>query len=158
MKKYNIISSSILLLFSGALYLYASTFPAYQKNIAVLNPGFYPKLLACIMALLAGLLLVTSILTKIKEKKTFWAGTTKKSMVLLLLTLVMLVIYPLGLHYVGFPLMTFFFILTLVYSLSERKKYGMKKIFLVSIGITLAIYLVFIVFLRIPFPRGIFFS
>lgn len=158
MKKYNIISSTILLIFSGALYLYAATFPVYQKKIAVLNPGFYPKFLAIIMGILAILLLVSSLMQKVKEKKAFWDGTSTKSMVLLLLTLVMLVIFPIGLQYVGFPITTFLFILTLVYCLTDREKYGIKTILLISLAITIAIYLVFIMFLRIPFPKGILFS
>lgn len=158
MKKYNIISSIALIIFSIALYLYASTFPVREGRIAVLNPGFYPKLLAAVLGGLALILLISSLIQHAKTTKKFWDGTSKNSLILLGITLGMLILYPIFLQYVGFTITTFMFILGLIFCLSDREKYGIPVIFVVSFATTTVIYLVFKLFLKIPFPRGIFFG
>ena len=69
----------------------------------------------------------------------------------------MLIIYPFLLSSLGFVVATFIFIVILVYCLSDKKKFSLTSILLVSTGITAIIFLVFKVFIKIPFPTGYLF-
>lgn len=158
MKKINLVSSVLLLIFSGSLYYVASTFPVRAGRVAVLNPGFYPQLLAGILAVLAVLLLITALMQKSQIPKKFLEGTSKRSKILLGITVCMLILFPIILEYFGFTIATFIFMAVLIYSLSDRKKYSVLTMFLVTLANTTAIYLVFKLFLKIPFPRGFFFE
>lgn len=160
MKKKDSITSIILLIFSGVLYYYASTFPVREGRVRVLNAGFYPRLLAIVLAILALLLLISTIRKKPDGKesekgKEFW--TSRKSLILFFITFVMLVVYSFLLNILGFAAATLLFVLILVYNLSDKEKFKIRNIVLVSTGITTIIYLVFKVFINIPFPQGYLF-
>lgn len=156
MKKYDIILSCVLFIGSIALYFYAGTFPFREDKNIVLNPGFYPQFLAVIMIVLALLLLVTALKKKFKETENNWQQVSIKSIRLTLFTFAMVIIYPIGLQYIGFLLTTLFFTFVLIYVLSDRSKYDVRFMSFVSFLITLIVFFVFDIILNIPFPRGIF--
>jgi len=156
MKKYDIILSCVLLIGSIALYFYAETFPFNENKNIVLNPGFYPQFLAIIMIVLAVLLLVATLRKKFKDIENNAQKFPVKSIRLTLVTFIMVIIYPIGLQYIGFLLTTLFFTFVLIYVLSDRSKYDVRFMSLVSFLITLIVFFVFDIILNIPFPRGIF--
>jgi len=156
MKKYDIILSCVLFIGSIALYFYAETFPFNEDKNIVLNPGFYPQFLAIIMGVLALLLLVTTLRKKFKDIENNWKQGSIKSIRLTFFTLIMVIIYPIGLQYIGFLLTTLFFTFVLIYVLSDKSKYDVRFMSFVSFVITLIVFFVFDIILNIPFPRGIF--
>lgn len=157
LKKTDIITSICLLIFSGVLYFQSGTFPVREGRVKVLNAGFYPQLLAVVLGILALLLLVVSLrkTSGYQKSNKFW--TTKSALFLFFITLGMLIIYPFLLSSLGFVVATFIFIVILVYCLSDKKKFSLTSILLVSTGITAIIFLVFKVFIKIPFPTGYLF-
>lgn len=157
MKKNDKIVSIILFVFSILLYIYSGTFPVRPNQPRVLNAGFYPQLLALILGGLAILHLIAAFKKDYEAKKEpiFWKN--KSSFILFLKTLFMLVIYPFLLNYLGFGTATLIFITLMVYFLSNRESRSIKKMALISLAITAAIYLVFNEFINIPFPHGLMF-
>lgn len=159
MKIGDIVTGAVLLVGSFFLNLYAGTFPVKEGVSPVLSAGFYPRLLAFILGGLAILLIITSVAKKTaaaEEQKPFWKS--RESGLLFLLTCGALVLYPFMMTLLGFSLTGFLFILFLVSSLSEKGARRPLVILLVSIGITVVTFLVFQVFLRIPFPSGTIFN
>jgi len=159
MKRGNIVTGAVLLFGSIFLNFYAGTFPVREGVSAVLNAGFYPRLLAFLLGGLSILLIIASVVKKTEateQKKPLWKS--RESFLLFLLTLGALVLYPFVMTIFGFALTGFAFILLLVSSLSEKGTRQPFVILLVSIGITVLTVLVFQVFLRIPFPSGIIFQ
>lgn len=157
MKKTDIITSICLLIFSGVLYFHSGTFPVREGRVKVLNAGFYPQLLAVILGILALLLLVVSLRKTPENQKSNKLWVTKSALFLFFITLGMLIIYPFLLSSLGFVVATFIFIIILVYCLSDKEKFSLTSILLVSTGITAIIFLVFKVFIKIPFPTGYLF-
>lgn len=157
MKKNDKIVSIILFVFSVLLYTYSDTFPVRPNQPRVLNAGFYPQLLAIILGGLSILLLIAAFKKEYEaeEKAVFWKN--KSSFILFLKTLLMLLIYPFLLNYLGFGSATLIFIIIMVYFLSNKKTSNFKKMALISLAITAAIYLVFNEFINIPFPHGLIF-
>lgn len=155
MKKYDKILGTILLVFAGALYFYSGTFPVREGRPRVLNAGFYPQLLAIILAILAFALIITAFMKDYKNKEdvVFWKNMS--SLKLFLGTLVMLVIYPYLLTYLGFATATLIFIFIMINSLFTKEERNIKRLGFISIIITIVIYLVFNEFINIPFPSGL---
>jgi len=162
MNKKDLIASVSFLIIAVALFTYASTFPVKAGVSLVLSPGFYPRLLSALLALLSILLMFESLKKKpeaedcpppVKKKALF---KTKGGM-LFLLTLGMLILYPFCLEYLGFAIAAFLFIFVMIAALSENFKKNALIVFIISLAITVVMVLVFKVFLHIPFPEGILF-
>ena len=158
MKISDIVTGAMLLVGSIFLNYYAGTFPVREGVSPLLSAGFYPRLLAFILGGLSILLIISSVrrTARPEEKKPLWKS--RQSFFLFLLTLGALVFYPVIMTLFGFPITGFVFILLLVTALSEKGERRPIVILLISIGITVITFLVFQVFLRIPFPSGTVFN
>ena len=155
MKKNDLVSSIVFLIVAGMLFFHTGTYPERASGSIVLNPGFYPQLLGIILAVLSVILFLSSLKRENQNdhKQEIWK--TKKSVFLFLLTLGLLVLYPFIMNYFGFATAAFIFLFTLITALTENAKSRILPILGVSLGLTIVMYLVFHVFLRIPFPTGI---
>lgn len=155
MRKNDLLSSMVFLIVSGLLFFHTGTYPVKKSGSIVLNPGFYPQLLGIILAVLSVILFLSSLRKENQNdhKQEIWK--TRKSVFLFLLTLGLLVLYPFIMNYFGFATASFIFLFTLITALTENAKSKILPIFSVSFGLTIVMYLVFHVFLRIPFPTGI---
>ncbi|MDA3809829.1 MAG: tripartite tricarboxylate transporter TctB family protein [Spirochaetaceae bacterium] len=156
MKKNDLIASIVFLILAGALFFYAGTFPVKENRIMVLNAGFYPQLLAVLLALLSGSLFISSLKKSEGDKGQKGIWQTKKAISMFLLTLGLLLMYPFALNYLGFASAAFLFIFPLMAALTENVKSKILQIAGISIGLTAGMYIIFKVILRIPFPAGIF--
>lgn len=155
-KKKDYFAAAIFLCFSIALYYGASTFVVKKDTSIALNPSFYPQMLAIILGVLSIILIITTSLKKTdsKDEPMF---KDRKSTILFIITVALLLLYPILLSNIGFAVATFIFITSLTFTLSDNRK---QKLFInlgVSLGTTTLIYLVFRVVLKIPFPSGILF-
>ncbi len=144
---------------AGMLYIHAGTYPKKAGVTPVLNPGFYPQLLAVLLAGLSIALLIQTLWkgktqSEQEEEEPVWS--TKKGLFLFLFTLGMLVLYPFLLQFIGFALANFIFIFSLIMALTEQQKQKILSILALSLLLTGIMYLVFTVILNIPFPRGFF--
>ena len=155
MKKNDLVSSIVFLIVAGMLFFHTGTYPERASGSVVLNPGFYPQLLGVILAVLSVILFLSSLKGghQDDQKQEIWK--TKRSVFLFLLTLGLLVLYPLIMNYLGFATAAFIFLFTLITALTKNAKSRILPILGISLGLTTIMYLVFKVFLRIPFPTGI---
>jgi putative tricarboxylic transport membrane protein len=159
MNKKDLIASVIFLFLAVILYTIASTYPVKEGAYVVLNPGFYPKVLAVILGFLSFLLIFDSI--KKQSEQEDCPPAQKKRLLktrggkLLVMTIFMLILYPFILEIIGFATAAFLFIFILILGLTENARSKIVKILAVSVFITGIMYLVFKVILRIPFPSGL---
>jgi DMSO/TMAO reductase YedYZ heme-binding membrane subunit len=151
----DIASAVSLLAFSGLLFIGAGLMPTRRGSALVLNTGFYPQLLASILAVLSVLLLFEASRKPDCNEKAgkFWESTN--ALLLFVLTIALLVAFPFVMKTLGFGTATFLFITVLVWLLSGKDRNRPLLILPVSLGITVVVYVVFKVVLAIPFPSGI---
>lgn len=156
--KRDIISGAVFGTGAIILYTYASGFPMREGQAAAVSPGFYPKLLAVLLAVLSIIQIVTSIISRRKEAETLppiWKD--KRSLRLFAITLGALIAYPFVMRLIGFAFTGFIFLGALIFALSEGSRKGKQLVMIgvITVGISVLTYLVFRVFLRIPFPTGL---
>lgn len=119
------------------------------------GPGFMPFLLGVFIGLLGLIHMFTFILNRLGEEKELnaekiWMKENLKRVPFISLTIIG---YALLLELLGFLLTTFIFLFFL-FKFNEPRKWVMP---LVMSGVTAILsYFVFLVFLKCPFPRGIF--
>ncbi len=113
--------------------------------------GFITFFAGAILALLSLLLFLSSFREKEKqaELRALWAGLDVKKV---LYVLMLLVVYPVLLRPVGFPLSTFILLFLLF---RVKGSYGIWTTLLASFFVTAVSYLVFQVWLQVQLPRGI---
>ena len=113
--------------------------------------GFITFFAGAILALLSLLLFFSSFREKEKpaDLRDLWAGLDVKKV---LYVLMLLVVYPVLLRPVGFPLSTFILLFLLF---RVKGSYGIWTTLLASFFVTAVSYLVFQVWLQVQLPRGI---
>ncbi len=165
-QKRDMIASVVLGSGSLALFLYASGFPVREGQPLAVSPGFYPKMLAVLLGILSVLQIVNAIIGNYKlqnsrdsegEKDLPPIWKDRHAFNLFSITLGALIAYPLLMQLIGFAFTGFIFLGTLIFALSKDSRKGRQLIFIgiITIGISVLTYLVFRVFLRIPFPTGL---
>jgi hypothetical protein len=157
------------------LYRYVATFPVREGQAPAISAGFYPKILALFLGVLAVIQIGTAIIAEVRFARSVSdagadteSGTRpaampavwkdRKSLGLFLFTVVALVIYPFVLRLLGFTITGLLFLGSLIVALSAERRRGkdLVVIIVVTIGIGILTYFVFRRFLQIPFPAGIF--
>ena len=113
--------------------------------------GFITFFAGAILALLSLLLFLSSFREKEKpaDLLKLWTGLDVKKVLYVLL---LLVVYPVLLRPVGFPLCTFILLFLLF---RVKGSYGIWTTLLASFFVTAVSYLVFQVWLQVQLPRGI---
>lgn len=159
--KRDIIAGGIFGAGAITLFLVASGYPVREGQALAVSPGFYPRLLAIILAVLSAIQIVTAIINGSGENgdedlPPIWKD--RSSLLLFCTTLGALIAYPFLMRLIGFAPTGLLFLGTLITALSEGHRKG-RELFVIGI-ITLAIgvltFVVFRLFLKIPFPSGIF--
>ncbi len=134
--------------------------PTRKNASMILSTGFYPRLLAILLAVLSVIMVLESIHTSRKQgdkqATPFWKDL--HAFLYFFLVIGVMVLYPLSMQLIGFALTSFLFILSLVWLLTEKQKRKLWVIVSVSLGISVIVYVVFKLILNIPFPMGILFS
>jgi len=111
--------------------------------------GFLPFGL-CIILMIFSLALIISRLKKETPSTPFWPSRTWLRP---LLGVAILGLYALVIETLGFPLITFIFLLIWM-GVIERVHW--LKMMFISIGVTVGLYLIFGFFLEVPVPMGFF--
>jgi putative tricarboxylic transport membrane protein len=158
-KREKIIAFSVL---AGGLAVRYYLIPNYieipQKyTFASLSPAFFPILTAWFIVGLALLYLIHNILlTRGKshvEGKSDWISTGEERMAYV--CTVVIIIYLLVLGTLGFLISTVLFLAALLVLQGVRKPF---KVALISVLVTMGIYLFFLYVMKIHFPKGIIFE
>jgi hypothetical protein len=166
----DIISSAFFGAGAITLYLYVSKFPVREGQPAAVSAGFYPRILAAILGVLAVVQLVQAITAHTKARaamaNSVSHGATqttppiwkdRASFRLFLVAVAALIAYPFLMRLVGFSVTGLAFLGTLIYALSpdQRRGKGLWVILGITFAIGLITFVVFRYFLNIPFPPGI---
>lgn len=175
----DIISGTVIAAGAAAFYLYADSMPVRQGQALAISPGFYPRLLALMMLVFSGIQIVTSLLTMRRERAAVAAGAAhgdtagveaappaqtgamwkdRRAVTLFSIVLGALIAYPIVINYIGFTLTSLLFVggTTVALSTARGERREQLTMAAVTIGITLIVWLVFRLMLRIPFPQGVF--
>lgn len=157
-----IASSLVLILFSMIFLIYTTRYPLETWESP--GPAVFPLLLGGILLILAAWQLIRALLapkipgqagesgSKIKAFKKFLHDNKGEAKVLYLTA--MLVLYILLMQWIGFFVSTFLLVI-LSSRLMEAKDWG--RPIALSVGVNLFCYLLFEVWLKLSFPRGILF-
>lgn len=147
------------------LFAYASTFPTREGQAAAVSPGFYPRLLGVLLVVLALIQIITAAVHERRERAdsdatpedTLPLWKDKNAFILTLVTLGALIVYPFLMKLVGFAITGFLFLGTLIFVLSPPPRSGRRLVVIlgITLGITVLTFVVFRLFLKIPFPSGV---
>jgi len=157
-----IASSLVLILFSATFLTYTTRYPLDDWE----NPGpaVFPLILGGVLLVLAAWQLIRALLapkasspeggkgSRIRSLKKFLHEEKEEAKVLHLT--VMLVAYILAMQWIGFFVST---LLLVILSSRLMETEGWVKPITLSAGVGLFCYLLFEVWLKLPFPRGILF-
>ena len=131
-----------------------------------MSPGFYPRILAALLVVLSVIQISGAVLAEIQNRRAAGgiAGAAlppvwkdKNTFTLFCITLGALIAYPFVMRLTGFTITGFLFLATVILALSDGYRKGRQLAFIagITVGITLLTYLVFRLFLKVPFPAGI---
>lgn len=140
----------------GAAYFAVMTATTVRQVPNLVEPG--PRLmpyLACVIIALCSLgLLVTSWKDRAKEEKPYFPkGGVKK----ITLAYLLLVAYGIALHFVGFAVSTPFAMYAFIYMLKGEENLKPVISVIISIVVTVVLYLMFVKGFSIKLPSGILF-
>jgi len=131
-----------------AVLLYVST-AQYPQSVQH-STASYVRFLSASLAMLAVIQIGISVKKIAEQEKVFFYTNRRRFFTLLAL----LVLYVVVIFFLGFMLATMFFLPSTMYAMGYRNK---KIIVISSIGLLLFLELIFVMFLRVPLPRGYFF-
>jgi hypothetical protein len=143
MRKLNMFTAILLLVMAGYVYLQASSFPATTNT---LGPGFFPKLVAGLLAAFAAGILLFAVFSKKEESKPDMPSKP------LLLVMVAMIVYIILLPYVGFLTTTPVFLTVAGFVVADSVQLWWKKIAISSVATTGVLYYLFATLLNVPLP------
>ncbi len=159
MKKVEIAAKAIIVAFFFAMMLNSLKLREIRR-FGEMGSGFWPILILSTAMVLSGLLLISSILKYMREKRKNAEepllspeemGNQKNRRRKVALSAIFLVIYVIVMPWIGFVLSTLLYVLAFILVLEERRKWVLiSSPFL----ITALVIVVFSKFIVIPFPRG----
>lgn len=150
MNKPNLIYSILGLILSIYVFVTASSFPTPPGN--TMGPGYYPILLSIGLLVLSAILLIQTLLKAGKE--TFEKFDMKSPEVIrFMVSLLATVIYAFVMQYLGFILASVIYLFFLMYLLLNR---AYIKMAIISVGVSVSVYLVFSHALNLTLPLGFF--
>lgn len=141
---------SVLLTGSILFLVGVARFPETAARYRAIAPSFFPNLLGVALALLSGSLLFQGVrapATAIMEIET-----TRENAIRAVSLLAILIVFVVSFRFVGFAPGSFFFVTALQLLLGEKR---ILRTLLVALAVTATLYIVFVILLRVPLPRGI---
>jgi putative tricarboxylic transport membrane protein len=148
MKRLDLIKGTVLLIFSLIVCYESICLPLWSGRKP--GPGLFPLFLGIILGMLSLVFIIVKGFRQNKEAVPLWVSRGNRNRVLL--TFGMLMIYAIGLPYLGFLVSTFFLIFVLLL-LSYSGKWVVLGI--TSSFISIAFYIIFQILLKIQLPHGI---
>lgn len=140
-----------VLLIAAFVYLVAvARFPDTAARYRSIAPSFLPNLLGIALAILSGFLLVQGI--RAPKAAILEIETTKANGIRTLALLVLFIVFVRSFRFIGFAPGSFLFVTALQFLLGERR---IVRIVLLAVAITGTLYLIFVVLLHVPLPRGV---
>lgn len=150
MRKANIIVSGILLVFAG-FYVYLITNLPSRDLPNTLGAAFMPSVLAGLLVCLCLILLISSYL---RRNDSQIVSLPYKELRGIAGLIVLITVYIKAMVYLGFILASIIFLGILTWMAGSRKP---VEILIASVGVTIAVYLLFYKFFNVQLPAGIFY-
>jgi putative tricarboxylic transport membrane protein len=144
----NDLISSVFFFLCGLLILAGSLNMAIGR-LGEPGPGFLPLIVGALLVLMSLVLFVTALRRKRGERGI--AGMGRKELFKIVTTSLSLVLYAVALKPVGFVLVTLILLVFLFRTIGEL---GWKVSLAGSLLTTIVFYLLFRVWLEVPFPMG----
>lgn len=148
MKKYNIGTSIFLILVGLYVINYSKQFEPYVRGTP--GPGFWPGMLGVMLVIISTLLLLVTIFSK-QEFVAHLVDFKSKGFQQVLKLFLVMILFSVGLNYVGFLLSSLIFVALVMWIMGVRQP---VKISITSVSITLSIYVIFAIALGLVLPRG----
>jgi len=160
MKRDEIIANIVIVVFF--IFMLIHSFKLHQiRRFGEVGSGFWPILILSTASLLSIILLISTLIKYLNEKKktSVEVSVSKEAWVDLknrrrkfVLSVILLFIYVLIMPWIGFVLATLLYLLAFILALEERRKYVLA---ISPILVTALIVIIFTKFIVIPFPRGV---
>ncbi|KYH31291.1 tripartite tricarboxylate transporter TctB family protein [Neomoorella mulderi] len=152
-KRGELASSIVLVAFGIGYFIYATNYA--WDSLANPGPGFLPCIIGALFTLLSIRLMLGALPRKSKqawqEATATTEGKDRKSKMMPLLIVLILIIYILILEWAGYIPSTFLLIFTGIKVMGERT---WLKPLLIATGLVVFTYFLFIVWLQVPLPQG----
>jgi len=149
-KKDDILSGCILIAIS--IYFLKESYSLPPSSIGIPGSAFFPRLICFAFLVFGGILIIRSFKKgEIEEKITL---ISKQDIIRVLAVIFLCVIYIFFIPFLGFILTSILFIVSLMFIFQVKR---IEIIILWGFLITLIIYFVFKILLKVPLPAGMFF-
>jgi putative tricarboxylic transport membrane protein len=139
-----------LAVLAASLFLFALTLGLKDNPLVPIGPGFYPRIVLGLTALLAATLVVSDLL-----KKKMPAPRSRLAYGAVLLHFAVFGVYAVALPWIGFRVATFAYVAATNALLDvPHSARGWLRVGLLAVGTALATYYVFEHYLLVLLPRG----
>lgn len=143
----DMIIAAFSIVLAGFVYCNSLTF-AVITGKAAQNPAVYPQILAGILGLLGLILLGVTIREKRYAERISLDSEAVRNVTKIMLNLV---IYVIGIVYLGFPIANALFVISSIMLLGGDRKTALK----LCVPISVVLYLLFFWLFQIPMPEGL---
>ena len=160
MKRDEIIANVVIIAFF--IFMLINSFKLHEiKRFGEMGSGFWPMLTLSMATLLSMILLISTLIKYLNEKKktSVEVSVSKETLVdrksrrkKFVLSVILLFIYVVIMPWIGFVLSTLIYLLVFIIALEERRKYVLA---ISPILVTALIVIIFTKVIVIPFPRGV---
>ncbi len=160
MKRDEIIANVVIIAFF--IFMLINSFKLHEiKRFGEMGSGFWPILILSTATLLSMILLISTLIKYLNERKktSVEVSVSKETLVdrksrrkKFVLSVILLFIYVIIMPWIGFVLSTLLYVLAFILALEERRKYVLT---ISPILVTALIVIIFTKFIVIPFPRGV---
>ena len=160
MKRDEIIANVVIISFF--IFMLINSFKLHEiKRFGEMGSGFWPMLTLSMATLLSMILLISTLIKYLSEKKktSVEVPVSKETLVdrksrrkKFVLSVILLLIYVVIMPWIGFVLSTLIYLLAFIIALEERRKYVLA---ISPILVTALIVIIFTKVIVIPFPRGV---
>ena len=152
MKKYDIAISAILMIVAAAVFTASSKFPAGEDGS--IGAGTWPTVLAVLLFVLAALLMIQALMGRSSAGEAPF-DIHSPGFKRVLIGIGIMVIYCVFLEFLGFMLASAFMIPAIMLLMGERR---IKFLVPITVGVLVAVYVIFTVALKLPLLQGSLFS
>lgn len=145
------------LLLSAAIFWASSSLPEFAVTAA--GPAFYPKVLACVLALISVALVAQSgraTIPDVESETPAEFAAERGRLPAVVAAMIGSVVYYAGIQPFGFIIMTIAYFSFLMFLMQSKKR--VMRTLLWSVGTTIFTYWVFAVLLRASLPMGTVFQ
>ena len=146
MKKYDITISAILMVVAAGLFTASSGLPQVEGAI---RAGTWPRVLAVLLFLLSALLMVQALMGHSSKEEPFDIHSEGFKRVLKGIGIIL--VFCVLLKFLGFMLASAFMIPAIMYLMGEKR---IKVLAGLTVGVLVAVYLIFSVALSLPLLQG----